>query len=250
MTGRICVVTGAGRGIGRAAALRLSAEGHRVALVSRTEHELLRTAASCPGETLVLPTDVTGADSAGEVLDAVAETWGPAQILVVAAGRNRSAPLERTSDAHWQEMLALNLTSVFQWLRAALPPMASAGWGRAVVVSSIAGKRGFRHLGAYSAAKHGVIGLVRSAALELARTGVTVNAVCPAYVDTDLTARTVDTIVTQAGWTRDEALRHVNDLQPIGRMVTPEEVVAVIGALIENAALTGQSVHVDGGLVQ
>lgn len=110
-----------GPGIGRAAALRLSAEGHRVALVSRTEHELLRTAASCPGETLVLPTDVTGADSAGEVLDAVAETWGPAQILVVAAGRNRSAPLERTSDAHWQEMLALNLTSVFQWLRAALP---------------------------------------------------------------------------------------------------------------------------------
>ncbi|MDG4861999.1 SDR family oxidoreductase [Streptomyces sp. T-3] len=123
------------------------------------------------------------------------------------------------------------------------------GLGRAIVVSSIAGKQGFKHLSACAAAKHGVIGLVRSAALELAHTGVTVNAVCPAYVDTELTERTIESIVAQAGWTRADALHQVNSLQPIGRMISTNEVVQALSALIDNAGMTGQSIHVDGGLV-
>ncbi|MBB5866838.1 NAD(P)-dependent dehydrogenase (short-subunit alcohol dehydrogenase family) [Allocatelliglobosispora scoriae] len=242
-------MTGAGRGIGRAVAVKLAGQGHRVVLVARSRSELIETGRLCRTETRIHVGDVTEPGAAEEMFSLVEREWGPVEVFVSSAGRNRSARLADIDDEHWQEMLDLNLTAVFRGGRRAIGPMVSAGWGRIIVISSVAGKSGFKYLGAYAAAKHGVVGLVRSAALELAPDGVTVNAVCPSFVDTPLTRRTIAAIVDQAGWDPARATEHVGSLQPIGRMVTAEEVAEAVWALVVNGAVTGQSVHVDGGLL-
>jgi NAD(P)-dependent dehydrogenase (short-subunit alcohol dehydrogenase family) len=144
-------------------------------------------------------------------------------------------------------MLDLNLTAPFRCLRRAVPAMRQAGWGRIVVVASTAALVGEAYIAAYTASKHGVLGLVRSAATELARTGVTVNAVCPAYVDSPMTDETVATIAATTGRTKEEARRILERKQPIGRLITPDEVADAIWFCIGNAAVTGQAVKVDGG---
>ncbi len=250
MDGRRSLVTGAGRGIGAAVARRLSAAGHRVALTARSADELAALAAVLPGPSLVVPADVTDPDAVEHVFGEVERAWGPVEVLVLNAGAGASAPLARTTDADWQRMLDLNLTAPFRMLRRAVPAMVDAGWGRVVAVASVAAKRGEPYIAAYTASKHGLLGLVRSAASELATSGVTVNAVCPAYVDTPMTDHTVDTISATTGRTREQAREALERRQPIGRLVTVEEVAAAVLLCVANAAVSGQGLNVDGGAVQ
>lgn len=250
MTSRIALVTGASQGIGAACARALSEAGHRVALVARNASSLESVAASLPGESLVIPTDVLDPSALEAAFAQVEATWGPVEILVVNAGAAMSATIVKTSDEDWQRMLDLNLTAPFRCLRRALPGMTDAGWGRVVVVASIASKVGGPRIAAYTASKHGVLGLVRTAAMEVARSGVTVNAVCPGYVDTPMTDESVATISSGTGRTPEDARSILANSQPIGRLVTPAEVASAAMLCVDNGAVNGQGLNVDGGTVQ
>lgn len=246
----VAIVTGAGRGIGRAVAVLLSTQGYRVALTSRNEAELLDTAAACPSETMAVPTDITSTEAVDHLFDAVEERWGPADVLVANAGAGVSASIARTSDAQWQQMLDVNLTAPFRCIRRAVPGMLEAGHGRIVVVASVAAKQGEPYISAYTASKHGVLGVVRSAAAELAATGITVNAVCPGYVETPMTERTIADIAEKTGRSPDEARAALESKQPNGRLVTVDEVASAVWLCVTNAAINGQGVNVDGGGLQ
>jgi NAD(P)-dependent dehydrogenase (short-subunit alcohol dehydrogenase family) len=246
----IALVTGASQGIGAACARALSVAGHRVALVARNRESLEEVAAGLPGESMVLPTDVLDPDALEAAFALVEKEWGPVEILVVNAGAAMSAPLVTTTDDDWQRMLDLNLTAPFRCLRRALPSMTAAGFGRVVVIASVAGKVGGARIAAYTASKHGVMGLVRTAASEVARTGVTVNAVCPGYVDTPMTDASVANISTGTGRSEAEARQILADMQPIGRLVTVDEVAAAVMLCVDNGAISGQGLNVDGGAVQ
>jgi NAD(P)-dependent dehydrogenase (short-subunit alcohol dehydrogenase family) len=246
----VALVTGAGRGIGRGVAVALAAAGHRVALTARSQPQLAETAELCGGGAVAVPLDLTAPGAVEDLFARVERALGPVEILVANAGAGTSAPLAKITDDDWQRMLDLNLTAPFRCIRRAVPTMTSAGWGRIVVLGSIASKRGEPYIAAYTASKHGVLGLVRSAAAELARTGVTVNAVCPAYVDTPMTDGSVEMIVATTGRTPEEARRILERKQPIGRLITVEEVVTAVLYCIANDAVTGQGINVDGGAEQ
>jgi NAD(P)-dependent dehydrogenase (short-subunit alcohol dehydrogenase family) len=248
--GGVALITGAGRGIGRCVAATLSARGLRVALTARSADELEQTAAECAGETLVLPADILAPGAVDGLVGAVESAWGSVDVLVANAGAGTSAPVERITDDDWDRMLALNLTAPFRCLRRVIPGMKAAGHGRVVVVASLAAKHGDPYIAAYTASKHGVLGLVRSAAAELARTGVTVNAVCPGYVDTPMTDGSIDGIVAATGRSSAEARAALERKQPIGRLISPEEVAEAVWFCIVNGGVTGQGINVDGGAVQ
>lgn len=246
----IALVTGAGRGIGRATAVRLSDAGLRVALTARSADELAATAELCGGPTLTISADITDPAEVERIFAEVESRWGAVEVLVANAGSGTSARLERISDDDWQHMLELNLTAPFRCLRRAVPAMRAAGYGRVVVIASTAARIGEPYIAAYTASKHGVLGLVRAAAAELAPTGVTVNAICPGYVDTPMTDVTVAAIVQRTGRSAEEARATLARKQPIGRLITPDEVAAAVLACVDNGALNGQAIVVDGGAVQ
>ncbi len=246
----IALVTGAGRGIGRSVARCLSERGHRVAIASRSRDELEHVAAWLPGPTLVVPTDVTDPAAVEAMFAAAEEHWGPVDVLVTNAGAGATAPVHRTSDEDWQRMLDLNLTAPFRCLRRALPAMLDQEWGRVVVVASVVAKRGEPMISAYTASKHGVLGLVRSASREVAAKGVTVNAVCPGYVNTPMTDATVATIAERTGRSEQEARELLAHRQPNHRLVDPHEVAQAVLLCVENGAVNGQGINVDGGAVQ
>jgi NAD(P)-dependent dehydrogenase (short-subunit alcohol dehydrogenase family) len=249
-TNPTALVTGAGRGIGRAVAIRLSTEGYRVALTARSEDELRETGDLCAAETQVLPADITSTEAIDRVFSAVEDVWGGVDVLVANAGSGTSAPLAKTTDEQWAAMLEVNLTAPFRCIRRAVPGMLERGHGRIVVIASVSAKVGEPYVSAYTASKHGILGVVRSAAAELATTGITVNAVCPGYVDTPMTDRTVAGISDRTGRTLDEARAVLAQKQPNGRLVTPEEVADAVWLCVTNAALNGQGINVDGGGVQ
>jgi len=246
---RTCLVTGASRGIGAAIATRLAGDGHRVALLGRDAGALEAVATSLPSP-LVVPADVTDPDAVEAAIARVEREWGPVEVLVSNAGTGFAAPLVETSDGDWARMLELNLTAPFRLVRRVLPAMTERGWGRIVVVASVVAKRGESQVAAYTAAKHGVLGLVRAAAAEVARSGVTVNAVCPGYVDTPMTDGTVAAVAARTGRTEDEARAVLARRQPIGRLVDPAEVAEAVAFCLVNGAVTGQGINVDGGTVQ
>lgn len=246
----IALVTGAGRGIGAAIAVALSKQGYAVALTSRSADQLEETAAQCPGPTLVVPADAVAPGAAEELLDHVEAAWGAPEVVIAAAGAGVSASVEKTTDEQWQQMLDLNLTAPFRLLRRTIPAMKAAGAGRIVVVASVAAKLGEPYISAYTASKHGVLGLVRSAAAELARSGVTVNAVCPGYVDTPMTDDTVRGIVAKTGRTEAEARAALEAKQPIGRLITVDEVAEAVLTCVRNGGMNGQGITVDGGGLQ
>nr|WP_246324952.1 SDR family NAD(P)-dependent oxidoreductase [Petropleomorpha daqingensis] len=244
------MVTGASRGIGAAVAARLSADGHRVALLGRDVVSLDSVRARLPGEGMAVTADVTDPAQVAAAVDLVERDWGPVEVLVSNAGAGVGAPLVETSDEDWARMLELNLTAPFRLVRRVLPGMVEAGWGRIVVVASVVAKHGEAQVAAYTAAKHGVLGLVRAAAAEVARTGVTVNAVCPGYVDTPMTDTTVEAIAARTGRSPDEARALLARRQPIGRLIDPAEVAEAVAFCLVNGAVTGQGINVDGGTVQ
>lgn len=249
-TGRVALVTGAGRGIGRMVAQQLSANGLRVALVARDRAQLEETAAGCAGPALVIPADVTDGGQVDAVYAEVESHWAAVEVLIANAGGGHSARLEKTTDADWQRMLDLNLTAPFRYIRRAVPAMRDGGWGRIIVIASTAARIGEPYIAAYTASKHGVLGLVRSAAAELARTGITVNAVCPAYVDTAMTDATVTSIAAASGRSAQDARQVLQRKQPIGRLIETSEVADAVWFCVGNAAVTGQGINVDGGTVQ
>ncbi len=219
-------------------------------LTSRTSDELDRVAAECPGETLVRLGDITDPADVESVFTDVECVWGPVEILVANAGAGFSARLEKTGDEQWDRMLALNLTAPFRCMRRAVPGMRAAGWGRIVVVASTAARIGEPYIAAYTASKHGVLGLVRSAAAELARDGITVNAVCPGYVDTPMTDATIANIAATSGRSGDEARQLLERKQPIGRFITADEVADAALFCIAADGMNGQGITIDGGSVQ
>jgi NAD(P)-dependent dehydrogenase (short-subunit alcohol dehydrogenase family) len=247
---RTCLVTGAGRGVGKAVARLLSEHGHRVALASRSRDELETVASWLPGPALVVPTDVTDPAAVEGMFARVEGEWGPVEVLVASAGAGTAAPVVATTDEQWQQMLDLNLTAPFRCLRRALPPMLAAEWGRVVVIASVVAKRGEPMVSAYAASKHGVLGLVRSASREVADRGVTVNAICPGYVNTAMTEANVEAIAGRTGRTHDQARELLAGRQPIGRLVEPGEVAQAVLMCVDNAAVNGQGINVDGGAQQ
>jgi NAD(P)-dependent dehydrogenase (short-subunit alcohol dehydrogenase family) len=247
---RNCLVTGASRGIGSVIAARLSTAGHRVALTARSADQLTEVAGKLSGPSLSLPADVTDPDATNAVFDTVEEAWGPVEVLVLNAGAAVAKPIAKLTDAEWQSQLDLNLTAPFRAMRRAIPAMVERGWGRIIVIASIAGKIGEPNVGAYTASKHGAIGLVRTAAAELARAGVTVNAVCPGYVDTPMTDGWVEKIAARTGKPAADVRKSLEDKQPIRRLITSDEVADAVELCVLSAAITGQAINVDGGAVQ
>jgi 3-hydroxybutyrate dehydrogenase len=246
----VAVVTGAGQGVGRAVAHRLATAGHRVVLVGRDHAKLEKVAAEITAESLCVAADLTDPGEVLRVFSTVEGTWGPVTTLVANAGTSLAAPVIETTDEQWQQMLESNLTAPFRCIRRVLPSMIESGHGRIVVIASVAAKRGERQVAAYSASKHGVLGLVRAVADEVARSGVTANAVCPGYVDTPMTDQTLEAMSRRLEIPVDEARAVLVRRQPIGRLVTPDEVASAVMACVENGAINGQGINVDGGAVQ
>lgn len=229
---------------------RLSAAGHRVALTARGADQLAHVAGNLPGPALALPADATDPAAVASVFSTVERDWGPVEVLVLNAGAAVSKPIPDLTDDEWYSQLEINLTAPFRAMRRAIPAMVERGWGRVVVIASIAGRAGEPNIGAYTASKHGVIGLVRSAAAELARTGVTVNAVCPGYVDTPMTDGWVARIAERSGKPPRDIRAALERKQPINRLITAAEVADVVDLCVASAAITGQAINVDGGAVQ
>lgn len=246
---RIALVTGASRGIGAAIARRLAADGLRVVCAARSAEAVKALAAEIDGLPLVL--DVTDAAAVAEVGARVEAMAGPVDVLVNNAGVSASAPLARHGDDDWDHMLAVNLTGPFKLCRALVPGMVERGFGRVVFVASNAGLTGYPYTTGYCASKHGVVGLMRAMAAELARSGVTVNAVCPGFVETDMTAGAVDRIVRSTGRDAAAAREALARLNPQKRLIEPDEVAFAVASLVAHAArgINGQAIALDGGQV-
>jgi len=250
LAGHHAVVTGAGRGIGAAIAAGLAALGARITLMGRNLARLEERAAAMPGAQ-ALACDVTDEAAVEQAFRRAASRLGVPDILVNNAGAAHSAPLAKTALSDFQAMLAVNLTGAFLCSRAVLPAMAAAGEGRIVNVASVAGLKGFAYVSAYCAAKHGLIGLTRALAVETAAKGVTVNAVCPGYTDTDMVADAVENISAKTGRSAADARTELVKANLQGRLIRPEEVAAAVTwlCLPDTAAITGQAIAVAGGEV-
>lgn len=253
---RLALITGGGRGIGRAIALAYAAEGADVVVAARTVAQVESVAREItnqfPVKALALSCDVSDVGSVEEMFKQAEQSFGRSpDILVNNAGIAESAPITKTDDALWQKHLAINLSGSFYCTRAALPAMIDRSWGRIINIASIAGKTGAPYIAAYSASKHGMLGLTRSTALEVAAKGITANAICPGYVDTEMTTRGVENITKKTGRSADEAMAAIRKMSPQNRLVTSEEVaaLALLLASEEGFAINGQAINVDGGSV-
>jgi NAD(P)-dependent dehydrogenase (short-subunit alcohol dehydrogenase family) len=253
LSGRHALVTGGARGIGEAIARALLDQGARVTILGRNADGLAQTvgALGTSGTISAVRADVSDADSVAHAFAEARGRSGPIDILINNAGAAESAPFRKTDAALWRRMMAVNLDGTFHCIQEALPAMLEVRWGRIVNVASTAGLAGYRYVSAYCAAKHGVVGLTRALALETATFGITVNAICPGYTDTDMTTRTVENIVARTGAPPAEVLATLTAQNPQNRLLTPGEVAhAVMRLCVPGAeAITGQAIAVPGGEV-
>ena len=244
LAGRHALVTGGARGIGLASARALLERGARVTLLGRDGGALEAAVDSLAslGQVQAVSADIADEASVRQAFVQAEAELGPVLVLVNNAGQAVSQRFDRTDAALWQSMLAVNLTGTFHCIQAALPGMLAAKWGRLI---------GYAYVSAYCAAKHGVIGLTRSLALETAQKGVTVNAVCPGYTETDIVRGAVANIVEKTGMTPDAARAKLAERNPQGRLVQPDEVAETVAwlALPASSSINGQAIAVDGGEV-
>jgi len=248
---RHALVTGGGQGIGAAVAWAMVAKGMRVTILGRRTEVVQAMAERDPDHLFAVTADVSNPDEVKAAIKQAESRFGPVEVLVNNAGQAQSAPFLKMDLTLWQQMLAVNLTGTMICTQAVLPAMLQSGWGRIVNVASTAGQIGYAYVSAYCAAKHGVLGLTKSLALELATKGITVNAVCPGFTETDLVRESIDRVVAKTGRTPEQAMAEFVKTNPQGRLVQPEEVAdAVMWLCSEGAsAVTGQSISVAGGEV-
>jgi len=247
LSGRAALVTGGGRGIGEAAAKLLAATGARVAVSARSRDEIVAVAesiAASGGRAVAIPCDVTREEDVRDLGRRVRNDLGHVDILVLSAGAAASAPFDRITGAQWDEMMNANAKSAFLCAREFAPAMVERKWGRIVAVASVAGLEGGKYIAHYAASKHALVGFVRSLAAELDKSGVTVNAICPGYVDTAITAQALSNVMQKTALTRTEALEAILKTTGQKKLLTPEEVAAEIVelALEESGDVTGRAV--------
>jgi NAD(P)-dependent dehydrogenase (short-subunit alcohol dehydrogenase family) len=255
LSGRVALVTGGGRGIGRAIALALAQAGADVAVSGRSADVLDETAGAVRSMGRRAATIICDVSERGQVEDMIARVrrdLGDSLILVNNAGIAGSAKLAETTDDMWEAMLRVNATGAFYCMRALIPSMLEAKWGRVVNVASIAARAGAPYIAAYTASKHALLGLTRAVAEEVAARGITVNAVCPGYVDTEMTDRSAAFITVRTGRSEAEARKILEGFSPQKRLMTAEEVAALAAYLCTEAArgINGQAIVLDGGSVQ
>ncbi|HEY9288578.1 MAG TPA: SDR family NAD(P)-dependent oxidoreductase [Candidatus Dormibacteraeota bacterium] len=255
LSGRIALVTGGGRGIGRAIALGLASAGADVAVAGRSKPELEETRdrireAGRRSEAVIC--DVSERSQVDSMFEQATRTLGDPLILVNNAGIAASARLAQTTDKMWDLMLRVNATAAFWCMKAVMPAMLAAKWGRIVNVASVAARAGAPYITAYAASKHALLGLTRSVAAEVATHGITVNAVCPGYVDSEMTDRSAAYISARTGRTEEAARKLLENVSPQGRLMTVEEVASLAVYLCSEGArgITGQGIVLDGGSVQ
>ena len=248
-------MTGGGRGIGAAVARALAEAGARVVVSARSVDEIERVAGELRQAghgAWPVACDVTEPDQVSALREAAEERLGRVDILVNNAGIASSAPLKGIRLEDWNRLFAVNATGTFLCTQAFLPPMLEHGWGRVVNVASIAGKVGAAYIAAYAASKHAVLGFTRSVAAEVAASGVTVNAVCPGYVDTPMTEQSVAQIVEKTGTAEEKARQMLREMSPQRRLMEPEEIAYLVTSLCDPRAkgINGQALVLDGGAVQ
>lgn len=252
MTGRTAVITGGGRGVGAAVAARLARSGARVIVAARTAAELEQVAGTLRDEgrdVHAIACDVADPASIERLAVRAAERLAHVDILVNNAGVAMAAPIHKTSVEDWNRLFTVNATSAFLCVKAFLPGMIERRWGRVVNVASIAGLTADRYMAAYSASKHALVGLTRAAAAEGAAHGVTVNAVCPGFLDTEMTRETLARIVQMTGRTETQARDAILQTTPQKRLISPEEVAEAVAFLCGDAAhgINGEALVIDGG---
>ena len=246
LSGKRILVTGGGSGLGRVLAEDFAAAGGDVHICGRRPEPLQAVTDATHGITAHI-LDVTDETAT----DAMFESIGHADIVIANAGIAESAPLHRTSNEMWHRIMAVDLTGCFLTFRAGLQQLRNAkcSWGRLIAISSITGLSGHRYASAYSASKHGVNGLVRSTAAELASSGITANALCPGYLDTEMTDRSIDNIIAKTGKSREDATGALAEMSPLGRLITPQEVSTAALWLCGpgSDAVNGQTIAINGG---
>jgi 3-hydroxybutyrate dehydrogenase len=249
LAGKTALVTGGGRGIGRAIAERLAAEGARVAVAGRTVVEIDEVARAVSGD--AFPMDAADRQSVRATIEAIQQKVGDIDVLVNNAGFAESASFDRTTDEMWDQLFEVNVTSAFQLTRALVPRMIARGFGRVINVASNAGLSGYAYTMAYCASKHAMVGMTRALAVEIASSPVTVNAVCPGWTNTRMVEEAVDRIARKTGRATETAKKALADMSPQRRLIEVGEVAHVVAMLCapEARGIHGQAIPIDGGQV-
>jgi NAD(P)-dependent dehydrogenase (short-subunit alcohol dehydrogenase family) len=244
------VVTGGGTGIGAAIATLLAQHGAKVTVLGR-RLDILQAHADTMPAAQAISCDLTQPDAVRAVFERATAAFGPVDIMVNNAGAAETAPFRKLDQAQWSRVLDINLNSVFTCMSLVCPEMQQHGWGRIINIASTAALKGYAYVSAYCAAKHAVVGLTRAVALEMATTGITVNAICPGYTDTDLIRDSVRNICAKTGRSPEQALQEFTRANPQGRLIEPFEVAnAALWLCLPGAeSITGQSIAIAGGEV-